>query len=346
MTAETLTPRRVTPSAHLVLSATAGREQWLEARHGGIGSSDIAAVMGVSEGEYARTPLHVYYNKRGMLPDDEDAGEYALWGVLHEDTVAREWARRNRSAIRRVGLVAQADAPWRMCTLDRRVTVCPLSPDRTEACALEVKTRSAFVTGKWRKGVPDDVLAQTLWQHKVTGFDHVHVACLFGGNDYRQFTVFGAEHAQVVDDITTVADRLWHEHIVPGREPDPSGDPEALVRLYDTLTPERDGVAVLDRNIAAIDALDEYLEAHEAEKAADARKKAAKAVLVAALGDAEVGVFLGDAAFTYTSVARSHVDTALLAERWPDAHEACVSDRSSRRLNITNSYKKQWGDLR
>jgi len=343
VTAETLAPRKVTPSAYLVLPADASREQWLAARHKGLGSSDIPAVMGVTE--YS-TPLHVYYNKRGELPDDEDAGEAALWGTLHEDTVAREWARRNRSAIRRVGLVAQADAPWRMATLDRRVTVCPLGRERTEACALEVKTRSAFVVGKWRRGVPDDVLAQTLWQHRVTGFDHVHVACLFGGNDYRQFTVHASEYGQLVQDITTVADRLWHEHVVPGRAPQASGNPDALVGLYDELNPDRGGVARLDRDLDAIDALGEYLDAGAEEKAAKARKDAAKAVLVAALGGAEVGVIDDDAAFTYAEVMRDSVDTALLAERWPDAYDACVRSKGSRRLNITNQYRKRWGATR
>lgn len=332
--------RRVTPTAHLVLSADAPREAWLTARRAGLGSSDIAAIMGVTE--YS-TPSHVYYNKRGELPENDDAGEPALWGQLHEDTVAREWARRNRSAVRRVGLVAQIDAPWRMCTLDRRVTVCPLRRDTAETCCLEVKTRSAWVAGKWRRGVPDDVLAQTLWQRRVTGYDHVHVAVLIGGNDFRQFTVHGSEHAQLVDDITTVADRLWHEHIVPGRAPAATGNPEALVDLYDELHPDRGGVARLDRDLAVADALDEYLEAGADEKDAKARKAAAKSVLVGALGSAEVGVLGDEAAFTYRQTPRQSINTARLAEGWPDAYDACVSDKQSPRLDVTNAYRKRWG---
>jgi putative phage-type endonuclease len=333
--------RRATPTAHLVMPASAGRDAWLRARKGGLGSSDIAAAMGVTE--YS-TPLHIYYNKRGELPDNEDAGEAALWGTLHEDTVAREWARRNKSAIRRVGLVAQTDAPWRMCTLDRRVTVCPLRRDLAETCCLEVKTRSAWVAGKWRKGVPDDVLAQVLWQARVTGYGHVHVALLIGGNDYRQFTVHAAEHGQLIGDITTIADRLWHEHIVEGQPPAATGNPEALIDLYDELNPARGGVARLDRDMAAFDALDEYLEASADEKAAGGRKAAAKAVLVGALGGAEIGVLDDEAAYTYAEASRSSVNTSLLAERWPDAYAVCVTDKSSRRLNITNDYRKKWGN--
>jgi len=338
------TRRRVTPTARLVLSADAPIDQWLRERRKGIGSSDIPPIMGLPECE--KTPLHVYYNKRGELPEDDDAGEPALWGHLHEDTIAREWARRNKSAIRRVGLVQQIDAPHRMCTLDRRVTVCPLDRDRTEACALEVKNRNAFTAGKWRKGCPDDVLAQTLWQHKVTGFDHIHVAALIGSSDFRQFTVFGREHAQLIEDITTIADRLWHEHIIVGRPPEPSGNPESLVDLFDELNPDRGGVQRFDRDLDVHDALDAYLEAGAEEKDAQSRKAMAKALLVQALGDAEIGVIDDKAAFTYELQSRTHVDTARLLNEFPAAYAACVSDRNSRRLNVTNQYRRTWGRTR
>jgi putative phage-type endonuclease len=347
---ETPTParRRVTPTGRLLLPADAPRDHWLKARHQGIGSSDVAAILNLgADGENRHaTPLHVYYNKRGELPERDDAGEYALWGQLHEDTVAQEWARRNKSAIRRVGIVTQDGAPWRMCTLDRRVTVCPLNRDQTEACALEVKTRNAWVAGKWRRGVPDDVLAQVLWQEAVTGFKHIHVACLIGGNDFRQFTVHAVEHAGLIADITTIADRLWHEHIVPGRPPAPSGNPEALVDLYDELNPDREGAQYFDRDLDVHDALDLYLEASEDEKAAARRKDEAKAVLIEKLGNAEYGVIDGKAAFTYREASRATADLGLLAEKYPAAFNECVRDKGSRRLNITNQYRKTWGATR
>lgn len=340
--------RRITPTGRLLLSADAPRDLWLRARHQGIGSSDIPGILNIgAEGEnkYA-TPLHVYYNKRGELPERDGAGEYALWGQLHEETVAGEWARRNRSAIRRVGIVTQDDAPWRMCTLDRRVTVCPLNRDQTESCALEVKTRNAWTAGKWRRGVPDDVLAQVLWQQRVTGYKHIHVACLIGGNDFRQFTVHAAENAALIADITTVADRLWHEHIVTGQPPASSGNPEALVDLYDDLNPQREGARYFDRVLDVHDALDAYLEASEDEKAATRRKDEAKASLIEALGDAEYGVIDGEAAFTYRESSRATTDLGLLAEKYPAAFAECVRDKGSRRLTITNQYRKTWGASR
>lgn len=79
------TTRRVTPTGVRVLPADADRDTWLAARRTGIGSSDVAAILGVAD---QRTALHVWHDKRGELVDD--AGEPALWGRLLEDPVARE----------------------------------------------------------------------------------------------------------------------------------------------------------------------------------------------------------------------------------------------------------------
>ena len=338
-----VTGRRVTPAARLVLPSTASREQWLAARRQGIGSSDIPQILEATE--YG-TPSHVYYNKIGELDEREDAGEAALWGTLNEDTVAREWARRNKSAIRKVGLVANVEHPHRMTTLDRRVSVCPLRPNEwaSESCALEVKTRSAFLAGKWKRNIPDDVLAQVLWQIATTGYDHIHGAVLIGGNDYRQFTVYRRDHEQLLADILTVADRLWFDHVIAHRPPPPSGNPEALIDLFDELHPERTGIAHLDRDLVAFEALQEYMEASLVEKTATDRKKAAKAVLVNALGDNDTAVLGEDVAFTYKKTAgRESVNTARLAEHFPEAFDACVSTGDgSPRFDISHKFRKTW----
>src|SRR5215471_12994036 len=205
--------RKVTPTAYRVLPADADEQAWLARRRDGIGSSDVAAILGVAE---HRTALHVWYDKRGSLPDS-DAGEAALWGHLHEDTVAREWARRNRSTVRRVGLVANVEKTWMLTTLDRQIGVCPLDRQAGTICALEVKTRHAFVAGRWRRDTPDAVLAQVVWEMATTGYPHIHVACLSGGNDYRQYVI--RRDPELEADIITTAERFYHGNVVAGVRP-------------------------------------------------------------------------------------------------------------------------------
>lgn len=332
--------RRVTPTGRLILSADADREDWLTARRSGLGSSDMAAILGISA--YGNA-LSVYHDKTGGLPLEGDDSEPALWGRLNEETVAREWARRNRSYVRRVGLVANVDRPWQMCTLDRRVLECPVSAGTRERCALEVKCRSAFKASQWRTGCPDDVLAQVLHQMDVCGFAHLHVACLIGGNDYRQFTVYRTEHAQLIDDLRTAGSRAW-EQIETRRPPvlAHDADPGVLLDLYEQLHPNRAGAVDLTRDGDAQDALVAYLHAHTDEVAAKDRKKTAKAAMIGALGNADTAIVLDRTFYSLDEATREHCDVKRLAEAWPDAYVACVEDRVDRRLNIPRTVREEY----
>jgi putative phage-type endonuclease len=335
-------PRAILPY-RLVLPASADRADWLAARRKGIGSSDIPQVLGVSEWG---SPQHVYYDKRGELPERDDIGEPALWGQLLEETVAREWARRNRAVIRRVGLIARKDPGMghHMCTLDRLAMECPLNRGERERCAVEVKMRNAWVAGKWKRGVPDDVLAQGLWQIHVTGFDHIHVAVLIGGNDFRQFVVRRDEHRELIGNLVTVADKLWRD-IALGHCPPLAGvEPvEAMLDLYDTLHPDRAGEANLDEypalSVQAINALLEYETARLEAKAAKGAQGHAKVALIEMLGSNTVAILNGEPAYELRDVTRRTPDLERLAERYPEAYAACVEDKSGRQLSIARQHR-------
>lgn len=330
--------RRVTPTGRLILPADADRKVWLNARRSGLGSSDVAAILGISR--YGNA-LSVYHDKTGGLPLESDDSEPALWGRAFEETVAREWARRNRSVVRRVGLVQNIDRPWQMCTLDRRVLECPLA-DGAEKCAVEIKCRDKMKASQFRAGVADDVLVQTLWQADTCGFDHVHAAVLIGGNDYRQYVIRVADHAQLVDDLRAAGERAW-EQIQTRRAPvlAADADPDVLLDLYGRLHPDRAGVVDITRDVDTQDAVGDYLDAHNDEAAAGRRKKSAKARILAGLGDAEAATVLDRTYVSLDEQHREYCDTKRLAERWPDAYADCVEDRVSRRLSIPRSVREE-----
>ncbi|GAA2112603.1 hypothetical protein GCM10009759_55510 [Kitasatospora saccharophila] len=329
--------RRITPTARLVLPADADRDTWLNARRQGIGSSDLAAILGLSKHGNALT---VYYDKRGELPLDDEDSEPAYWGRVDEEGVARRWAASNRTSGRRVGLVANVDRPWQMCTLDRRVNACPIDP--AAQCALEIKCRDKMKAPQWRRGCPDDVLAQVLHQADVCGFDHMHVAVKIGGNDYRQFTVRIAEHEQLVLDLRAAAAEVW-QRIIDGRPPvlGPDADPDPLLHLYRRLHPERSGVVRIDRDGDAQDALDDYLTARAEVTAAERRQKAAKARMLAALGGAEMAVMGDRPAYSIEQRSKRGADLNRLAERWPEAYADCVADRPYDQISIPTDVRKR-----
>jgi putative phage-type endonuclease len=326
-------PTRVTPTGIRVLSADAGRETWLTERAKYLCSSDMAAVLGVTE--YS-TPLHVYLSKRGEAPEDT-AGEAALWGTLLEDVVAREWTRRNRSVTRRIGLVRHQERTWQACTLDRVVAECP---DGAGPCALEVKTRSAFLAGKWKEEIPDDVLAQVVWAMTTCGYTHMHVAVLIGGQEYRQYTVKLDE--ELATDIVAAGEKFWTENVQAGVEPVVAGHGEALGKLYDQLYPDHDGLQKLDDMddlLEAQEQIHEYELGRLMESRGAKRKKDARAQLLRILGPAEYAIIDDREAFSYKKSTKSALNEKLLKEKHPDVYEACKTEQAVQTLRIAKTFK-------
>ena len=330
--------RRVTPTGRLILPADADRADWLNARRDGLGSSDVAAVLGISR--YGNA-LSVYHDKTGGLPLEGDDSEPALWGRAFEETVAREWARRNRSVVRRVGLVANTDRPWQMCTLDRRVLECPLADGR-EKCAVEIKCRDKMKASQFRAGVADDVLVQTLWQADVCGYDHIHAAVLIGGNDYRQYVIRVRDHADLIADLRTAGARAWQQ--ITDRRPPilaADADPDVLLDLYGRLHPDRAGTVDITRDVDTQDAVVDYLDAHQDYAAAEKRKKAAKARILAGLAGAEAATVLDKPYVSLDERTRRNCNFGRLAEHWPEAYADCVEDAAYRQINIPRAVREE-----
>lgn len=316
--------RRIAPTANLILPATATRNTWLAERRHGIGSSDVPKVLGL----YG-SALTVWHDKLGHLPDDEQ-NESMLWGTLLEDTVAQEWARRNRSVVRRVGLVAHTTEPYLRATLDRRVVQCPLRGGARESCGLEVKCRNAFGTANWGKsGIPDDVLAQVLHQMYVTGYSHIHVAVLIGGSDYRQRTVYADREREVLDWSVEQSRRLWLDHIVTQRRPAHNGSGDDLIDLEHRLHPDRGGNKHLDveEYVDATAMLGEYARWHSAEQDAKEHKRRLQGELIAMLDGAEAAIANNDTLLYQYPERPGRVTANLerLAERHPDAYADTVT---------------------
>ena len=118
-------------------------------------------------------------------------------------------------------------------------------------------------------------------------------------------------------------------------------DPDVLLDLYERLHPERAGTVDITRDIDTQDAVADYLDAHNDETAAKARKKSAKARILAGLGDAEAATVLDRPHVSLDETSREWTDTSRLAERWPDAYADCVEDRVSRRLNIPRTVREE-----
>lgn len=292
-----------TPTSVLIYSGPAHTEAWFRHRQGGITATDLPAILGLSA---YRNSLAVWAEKSGELDVADEPGEAALWGLALEEPIAQEWARRNGTTVMQIGVVANVHCTWQRASLDRLVRVCP---DREGPCGLEVKCRSAHVAGRWSSDIPDDVLAQVMWQMQVTGYGHMHLAVLIGGNELRQYRV--DRDRALIEMLVREGGRLW-QHVQDGTPP--PVDHDALLRsVLDQLHPNREGLVYLPAN--TIDALvaerrdagREYAEASRTLKTAKARIEAADAAIVEALGDGDALAVEGQdtPVITYREVSRN-----------------------------------------
>ena len=338
MTAPTTAPRRVTPGAVLVLPArttTEDRERWLAARRHRegvgycIGSSDVPAIMGV---KYTRPARRVWREKRDELPDHDSEEMY--WGRRLEGVIAEDWARRNRSVIRNVGLVASVAMPWAQATLDRRVAECPLDRTVKTGCALEVKCRGAFGTHRWHQDLPDDVLSQMTWQLIVTGFDHLHWAVLIGGNDYRQGVL---RWDDVLAAYITEHVSEWREqYLIAGVEPPFEADKATYhTELDELMHPDRVGEVDLD----GIGDVMHYAELAARRNYYTKATKGARALLLEHAHGARYVKFGDELAYEMAPSNQSKVDLDRLAEEFPDAYAACVTHGTSWSVRLAKAYQ-------
>jgi len=319
--------QRIGTSGHVLGSPPPGSPEWLAARRGGITATDIPKILGLNPYEDA---LAVWHDKRGTLPD-APAGEAAYWGTVLEEPVARAWAERAGVRVRRVGIAAHAGEGWRRASLDRVII------GTRGRRALEVKTRSAYVAGRWASEVPDDVLAQVAWQRASLGLDVVHIAVLIGGQELREFAY---EQDSVLEDhLLEHARRLWR--CVMDGVPPLVDESEALARVLDRLHPDRAGTVDIDGPRGQM-LRERYEQARADARAADAALAEARAAILLALQGGDVLTADGMRVATYRAQTRRSLSAGAVEKAAPELYAqlmglGLVTETTSRVMRLVGT---------
>lgn len=226
-----------------VVCSTDDRGEWLRERTGGIGASEMAAVMGLYKYSSA---LEVYARKIGAFdPTNDDVGEPAYWGTQLEDLVVREFAKRTgKTVVRQQHLLRSTTYPWALSTLDAAVF--------PEAVPVEAKTASAYLLDDWTDGTPLYYRIQCHQQMLVTGTERVYAACLVGGQKFIWDVIERDE--SLISQIIDAGTRFWRcvqEQVPPA--PDGSESAErALAALVSSRVESIDARPVLDASLVSV----------------------------------------------------------------------------------------------
>ncbi len=227
--------RQSNKAKRLVETKQMSREQWLQIRKQGIGSSDAATACGLNP---HMSMLELWMIKTGRMHqsiEDESAGYAPLyWGKRLEPLVAEYYSMHTNHKVRRVNAVLQhpdEDKAFMLANLDYTVV------GSDDVQILECKTIGEYGAKLWRDGVPLYILCQVQHQLAVIGKQAAHVCVLICGHETRIYKV--TRNESVIEHIVRAECHFWKcvEMDVPSAVDTSESAGKALQALYPEQTP-------------------------------------------------------------------------------------------------------------
>jgi putative phage-type endonuclease len=239
-----------------------------------------------------RSPMAVYLDKIGQLPEIED-NEFMYWGRVLEDTVANEFSIRTNIKVRRANKMLQHPKyPYMIANVDRLIV--------GQNAGLECKTASEYAKEDWMgETVPKEYALQCHHYMAVTGMDRWYIAVLIGGNKFEWRVIERDE--QIISNLIEIETNFWINHVTRRVPPGYGAHDTTLLserypRAQDNekidLTPFRNDVHGL---IEAHDQLQNWKFTFE-----DYKNR-----IKGHMGDADLGYFNGELFCTWKNTTRS-----------------------------------------
>ncbi len=300
------------------------REEWLDIRKSGIGSSEVATIVGLNPFE---TPYQLWRRKRGIDPAQEETFAMKAGHYL-EDAVAQFWHdQTGRDIIKRSAIdwiIRDNDKPFLQVSPDRTYWLGDKRAGNDKGI-LECKTTQLPVDGD---DLPKHWFCQVQYQLGVAGFDHGSIAWLTGGRE------FGYRDIDLVPDfyawLKEEAEKFYRDNILGGAEPSAVSVKDILLK-YSRHTPGK-----------AVETTDEIFSVYEDLKAVKKQlaeltdsKDALEEQIKVAFADAEALTYGGTTIATYKAPKPGDkLDAKAFAAAYPDLAEQFIQHdvQGSRRL--------------
>ncbi len=172
---------------------------WLAERNNGIGASEVAVLLGLSDWA---SPFSLWAQKTGKIEVERSDADWLEWGRYMEEPTARRYADRTQRGLLDLGrftLLRSKQWPWLFCTLDRIIhslpatgigaEMFPVEPWMQGPGALEIKAPTIYGYRNWDEGVPLDYQAQHQTQLAVTGWSWGSFAAQMPTGSFRAVDV-------------------------------------------------------------------------------------------------------------------------------------------------------------
>lgn len=236
-------------------------------------ASKVAAILGLSPWE---SPYSMWLKMRGdIAPDDTNNADAKKRGHYLESGVVQWWLDQHDDYVRAEYCETQAyreSDGWAAATPD-------LLHDDGTRIVLDAKTSAS--ADDWGDEPPAYYLVQSLWQMWVCDADVAYIAVLFG-RPQLAFREYRIERDNALIESIVAKCRAFYDSL-SSDEPPELDDTVATYEAIRSLHPDID--RDLDVEVTR-DAAHEYVTANLALKDAETRERAAKTVLLDAMGRA------------------------------------------------------------
>lgn len=300
------------------------RTEWLKYRESGIGSSEVATIVGLNPWE---TPYQLWRRKVGLdAPKQENFAMKA--GHYLEDAVSLFWQDETGQQVIKSSagdwLIRDDERPYLQVSPDRTYWLADMPHSNENKGILECKTTQMTID---EDDIPKHWFVQVQYQLGVAGYQHGSLAWLTQGRNfgYKDLAFVPDFFAWLVEEV----DKFWVDNIQAKQEPTAANVQDILLK-YNRHT---DGkiVEVNDEIFAAyqdLKAVKDELSAIEEKKTALEEK------IKLGFGDAEAISYDGQTLATWKAPKPSNkFDAKAFTAAYPDlAKEFTFPTQGARRF--------------
>lgn len=265
------------------------REDWLKLRESGIGSSEVATIVGLNPWE---TRYQLWRRKKGLDPAKEEnfamkAGHYL------EDAVAQFWHDETGQEIikRSAGdwLIRDDERPYLQVSPDRTYWLSGQPRNAQNKGILECKTTQLSIDGD---DIPKHWFCQVQYQLGVACLTQGSLAWLCSGRE------FGYKNLAFVPDfymwLVEEVDKFWKDNIIGNVEPEATDVQDVLLKF----NRHTDG-KIIEVSEELFSACQELKDVKKEIDALTERKEALEAQVKLGFGDAEAISYGGQTLATW-----------------------------------------------
>ena len=300
------------------------RAEWLKHRESGIGSSEVATIVGLNPWE---TPYQLWRRKVGLdAPKQENFAMKA--GHYLEDAVAQFWQDETGQDIIKSSagdwLIVNNDRPYMRVSPDRTYWLADMPHNNANKGILECKTTQMSIDAE---DIPKHWFCQVQYQLGVAELEQGSLAWLCSGREfgYKNLALVPDFFAWLVEEV----EKFWIDNIQGKQEPTAANVQDILLK-YNRHT---DG-KIVEVNDEVFAAYQELKSVKEELSVIEEKKAALEEKIKLGFGDAEAISYGGQTLATWKAPKPSDkFDAKAFTVAYPDlAKEYTIQTQGARRF--------------